>query len=255
MPTYIGNLLVDNAYLGSNPITLMQSTSQSVTLPPVIDGLYFYLDSRNYESGSNVWWPSYNATGDISAKGVLTGSVLPTYTTASSFQLTQFQAIDVSASLNFGLLQTYVDYTVFIVGRQNGLSTDKHGRLLNSKSNRNWLLGTFGTSSQAMNTNGTWVFGPANAYDTKWRVHTATLTAGVSASYYVNGIRTGSLATGNYLAGPLGFGINTGSFCNGTAGGGENNTCEIADIVVYNKALSASQIATVSTYLGARYGV
>ena len=58
-----------------------------------------------------------------------------------------------------------------------------------------------------------------------------------------------------YTAGPRGLGINTGSFCNGPAGGGENNTCEIADIVVYNKALSASEIASVSTYLGSRYGV
>ena len=254
------------AYLGSTPLNYgtFIIEDKPVTLNPTPDeflptaSLSGWLSAATYTSTDSWYSRQGNATASLS------GSVPPSwksdfggifnYTTASNSTITG-PIPDVINTL------TGSNYTIFVIGRQSGSASDYHGRML-SAGLSNWLLGTYGGGGAAgtaefnnafwpwRGTSGGFTIQSGSIYDTEWRVHTA-LKNSTTASYYLNGQfiaqTTGISATSD---GPQDLGVNKnfGTF-------NELNQMDIGDIVVYNRALSPSEIETVYSVISPRFGL
>lgn len=258
MPLYLGNKLVTQIGLGSRPVGLVDNKLYSAL--PAQGSIVTYMDASNYTSGDKWYATIGNITGSLNGSG----SILPTYSTDSggTFTFSQYQTLHLTGSTSLN----YVDssqYTVVYAGRFAGTAGDYHGRTLNSLGKRaagnttNWQMGpenSGGTNYTTAFYNGTYyVYGPANStYDTTWRIYTA-VGANTNSGFYLNGEVLTSGSSGNQ--GFNGLGINTGSFCNGTAGGGSNNTCAVGDIIVYNKALTPDEVRQVFNAFRSNYNL
>lgn len=140
------------------------------------------------------------------------------------------------------------DNTVFLVARQLGSS----GRILSGYGN-NWLLGWWSTREDQYYANG-WVNNPATAVTTAMRCYVGDGTvAGDQWSFWRGrtNINTNSIAGSQ---GPNGL-VLGGGYMISTNGldQGEHSTCEIAEVIVYDRRLTAVERATVVDYLDRRY--
>lgn len=266
---YVGNTIINDFYLGNQKIDdVFTFDSASITTT----NLLAWFRPESYTSGSSTWL-SY--TGSVAATASLNGATsLPKWNnTTASFRFTDTQTLNVEPRASFDL--NNVDYTIIVAGRFQGTASDKHGRLLVSMTHgvtstnltRNWFLGTYDDGTEKTNafyTYGTtggagWVYGPTGSYDTTWRIYggSADITGGSTLlQYYVDGQFVSSSeysVTGNI--GPRSVGINTGSFCGGTAGGAENNNCEVGDILIYNRQLTEGEIKSIYRSLSSKYGL
>jgi hypothetical protein len=133
--------------------------------------------------------------------------------------------------------------TVFVVSRLTG---GTNSRVLTAYYN-NWLLGHWGGYINPYYAEG-WVYFPVSAADTVWRIHMGDWGGPSNdlAATYSNGtvLTSGSSAA---AAGPKGLGINFQ--------GGEPSTCEAAEIIVFNRLLSATERNLIHTYLGQKWGI
>jgi hypothetical protein len=133
--------------------------------------------------------------------------------------------------------------TVFVVSRLTG---GTNSRVLTAYYN-NWLLGHWGGYINPYYAEG-WVYFPVSAADTVWRIHMGDWGGPSNdlAATYSNGtvLTSGSSAA---AAGPKGLGINFQ--------GGEPSTCEAAEIIVFNRLLSATERRLIHTYLGQKWGI
>jgi hypothetical protein len=263
---FLGNTEIIQSFVGDVPVLI----NPFKVFPYPTQDLLFYLSGEDYNGSGN--WFSVNGSKPI------TGSFFGAPTYNSSVGTFSFTEVDGMICEPFNVINMSGEFydgkktvgTVFLVGRFTGSINAKHGRMLvgqthgapNTSLTRNWFLGTY-SSSQAFNEvyhnpGDGFVYGPTGSYDTNWRVYTATFDEDTNTSkYYLNGIFvTSSFVTG--LNSPLGFaglGVNTGSFMNGTGGGGENSNSEIAEIMVYNAVLSDDNISEIASYLGQRFGI
>jgi len=135
--------------------------------------------------------------------------------------------------------------TVFVVSRYTSSSTNTN-RALTAYYN-NWLLGHWGSLVNPYYAEG-WVYYPPNAADTVWRMYMGDWGGPSNdlAAVYSNGtvLNSGSTVA---AAGPKGLGINFQA--------GEPSTCEAAEIIVFNRLLSATELKQVHTYLGQKWGI
>lgn len=134
-------------------------------------------------------------------------------------------------------------YTVLYVARQNGPT---RGRLLSGFGN-NWLLGWWcGSKSQGYFEG--WVAGNGSCgispTDSNVYLYTVVGTGSLS-TVFENGRQIAS--NGNGVAGPNGLtlGINNSEF----------SDADIAEIIVYSKALSPDERHQVESYLAQKYGI
>ena len=138
-------------------------------------------------------------------------------------------------------------YTIFGVTRLTGTT---NARVLTTQyvpsAGGNWLLGHHGGTVNDYYAEG-WVYNSATSADTAWRIFMGDWSGSSTdlANLYSNGtaIATNSSAAS---AGPIGLGINVNS---------ETSTCEAAEIVVFNRVLSATERKQVNTYLGQKWGI
>ncbi len=137
-------------------------------------------------------------------------------------------------------------YSIFVVSRLTGTT---NGRVLTANpgnASSNWLLGHHGGTVNDYYAEG-WIYDSATAADTTWRIFMGDWDRVPDlASLYVNG---SALATNSSAAngGPYSLGIN--------ANGGERSTCEAAEIIVFNRRISATERKQVHTYLGQKWGI
>jgi len=138
-------------------------------------------------------------------------------------------------------------YSVFVVDRYTSPSSGT-GRILTSNSGlNNWLLGHWASEVNKYYANG-WVYQTYAAIDTNWKLYLGDW--GGSSNNVANFYGAGTaLATNSTFAtaGPWGLGINANS--------GERSNCEAAEIIVFNRLLTATERRLVHTYLGQKWGI
>ncbi len=137
--------------------------------------------------------------------------------------------------------------TVIYVGKQTGGANQ---RVLTSVGN-NWLLGFWNGAKNVAYLNG-WVAGAgvpgSPATDTSWHVYSAVETGSLS-SVYGDGTLLASNASG--VAGPNGISIGCWAFSGVT----ECSNADVAEVLVYNSALSGNDRAAIENYLNRKYAL
>jgi hypothetical protein len=142
---------------------------------------------------------------------------------------------------------TYTTSTVFVVSRYVAGTNQRVLTCNLDSSGGNWLLGHWGGYVNQYYAEG-WVSYQVYGNDTVWRVYMGDYS-GVNtdlANIYSNGtaIVTNSTAASGGLRK---LGVNYFS--------GEMSTCEVAEIVVFNRVLSTAERRLVDTYLGQKWGI
>jgi hypothetical protein len=142
---------------------------------------------------------------------------------------------------------TYTTSTVFVVSRYVAGTNQRVLTCNLDSSGGNWLLGHWGGYVNQYYAEG-WVSYQVYGNDTVWRVYMGDYS-GVNtdlANIYSNGtaIVTNSTAASGGLRK---LGVNYYS--------GEMSTCEVAEIIVFNRVLSATERKQVNTYLGQKWGI
>ena len=139
-------------------------------------------------------------------------------------------------------------YTIFGVTRLTGTT---NARVLTTQyvpsAGGNWLLGHWAGYVNQYYAEG-WVAGPyGTAANTAWNIFMGDWSGSSTdlANLYTNGTAIATNSNGA-SAGPIGLGINVNS---------ETSTCEAAEIVVFNRLLSATERKQVNTYLGQKWGI
>jgi hypothetical protein len=214
---------------------------------PVKNGLVMWMDAADdttfsYSSGTTVsQWrdkSGFNYHMGPKVNGptrsvVLNSRKVLAFTTA---QTIGNNTINLSTSAN----------TVFVVSRLTGTT---NGRVLTcnlDSSGNNWLLGHHGGTYNDYYAEG-WV-SDGGSFDTNWRMYMGDWsgTSTDLANLYSNGtaITTNSSAASQ---GPKYLGVNYYS--------NEVSTCEVAEIVVFDRVLSATERKQVNTYLGQKWGI
>lgn len=111
--------------------------------------------------------------------------------------------------------------------------------------NNNWLLAHHDTTWGDYYAEG-WVYGGSAESDTVWRMYTGT--GNVSTDTWQVYADTALLASNNFGAqGPNGWNLNSQY--------GQYSTCQIANLLVYNRVLTADEIAQVFNAYRGRYGI
>jgi hypothetical protein len=139
-------------------------------------------------------------------------------------------------------------YTIFGVTRLTGTT---NSRVLNTQyvpsTGGNWLLGHWAGYVNQYYAEG-WVSGPyGTAANTDWNIFMGDWSGSSTdlANLYTNGTAIATNSNGA-SAGPIGLGINVHY---------ETSTCEAAEIIVFNRVLSATERKQVHTYLGQKWGI
>ena len=221
-----------------------QNKSYPTTDLPVKGGLVMWMDAADdatfsYSSGTTVsQWrdkSGYNyhmtpVTAGPTRNAFLNSRKVLAFTTSQNI-----------VSLSF-TMETSAN-TIFVVSRLTGTT---NARVLTAYYN-NWLLGHWGGLVNPYYAEG-WVYYSSNSADTVWRIHMGDWGGSSNnlAATYSNGtvLTNGSTAA---AAGPKGLGINIS--------GTEQSTCEVSEIVVFNRVLSTAERRLVHTYLGQKWGI
>ena len=133
------------------------------------------------------------------------------------------------------------DYTVFIVDQYSGAL---HGRTLQSRDvGVNWLIGKW-ANRNAHYANG-FVFEAGNGN------HSTTIGEGIgyanNSTYVINGTNVTNSGAPTGSPGHLGLG-SSGTF-------NEPSNADVAEIIIYDRALSLYERREVGTYLQSKYGI
>ena len=219
---------------------------------PVKNGLVMWMDAADdttfsYSSGTTVTqWRDKSGfnyhmvpkSGGPTRSSVLNSRKVLAFTTA---QTIGNDVIDLSSTTS----------TVFVVSRY---VTGTNQRVLTcnlDSGGGNWLLGHWGGYINQYYAEG-WVSYQVYGGDTVWRMYMGDYSgppAGVNtdlANIYNNGtaIVTNSTAASGGLRK---LGVNYYS--------GEMSTCEVAEIIVFNRVLSTAERNSIHTYLGQKWGI
>jgi len=149
-----------------------------------------------------------------------------------------------STSHNFDSLK---EYTVFAVARYTGGDNER----VISSATRNWLLGYNSNGDERFYAE-SWVHnaGTANA---EWHVHAGHINsdADPKAGFWKDGVNLVTDGTGshdsNYTIGRLALG--------GYRLDNQESKCEIAEVLIYNRVLSAAEFGRLGLYLSWKYGL
>ena len=255
---YLGTIPFNDSsyYVGNTNVSLQVA---NVPYPISTASLVFWLDGETFVTGTN-WISTF---GDIT--GSMIGATPVKASTANggvvNFTTSSAMIITGSNPLNF----TSSAYTIFVATRYSGSSVDRHGRLLDARSN-NWLFPTYGGGggggdteySSAWYNTTDFIIISGSIYDTEWRISTGVRDiANVSASFFLNGNFVVNAANDTTTKGFNGLAINKGAAGDGSVNPatGEVTQCDVGDIILYNRVLSNQEILDVTNVLRGRYGI
>ncbi len=142
-----------------------------------------------------------------------------------------------ATATNFG-----TPYTIFTISKMNGGATN---RLISSYST-NWLMGYHGGSVNDIYANG-WVYNPSAAAGTSVNLHTVTGTGGITTLY---NCATAYGGNGAGVSGPGRLRLNGWS-----TGLGETSNGDVAEVIMYNRVLTAAELQGVRNYLSNKYNM
>ena len=212
---------------------------------PVKNGLVMWMDAADdttfsYSSGTTVSQWRDKSGFNYHMVPISAG---PTRSSAlNSRKVLAFTTAQSIGSLSF-TVETSAN-TVFVVSRLTGAT---NARVLAAYYN-NWLLGHWGGWVNAYYAEG-WIAYNAGTADTVWRMYMGDWGGASNdvANAYSNGTLITNQGTSAASAGPKGLGINIS--------GTEQSTCEVAEIILFNRILSDTERKLVHTYLGQKWGI
>jgi hypothetical protein len=206
----------------------------------VMNGLTNYFDASNIKSypGSGTTWYNLIPGG---VNGTLTNG--PTYSSANGGVI----VLDgINDYIYIPLNLSTSNYT--IMGAARYVVAGGNGRTFSALSN-NWLMGHWNTESNKYYAEG-WVSGYyVGPYDNLWGCYAATGEYTTDSwQLYRDGVSVVGPNNGG-SSGPNGFAI--GSY----AGIGEFSNSHISNLLVYNRALTATEVSQNFNALRGRYGI
>ena len=145
------------------------------------------------------------------------------------------------------------NYTVLALARYTGGDNER----VISSTGRNWLFGFHGGYEDRWHAEG-WIYGdpagPAQTATTNWRLYAGTVgpaTSNPPATFWRDGyvLTTNSYGSGdaNYYIGQLELGAYGGS--------NETSRCEVSEVLIFNRVLTAAELNAVGGYLTSKYGL
>lgn len=215
----------------------------TASFPSTVTGLQLWLDANDSRTitSSGTTLTAWNNKSSVSKTITLRGSPQ-----IISNALNGRTGIRFTTSDGFRETTNYsAPVTVAYVGKLTG---GTNSRMLQSVNN-NWLLGAWGGHINQAYFEG-WVSGPYGyTADTTVRFYTATIGgSGVNSIVYSN---TSSLASNQGgITGPNGITIN-----HSVIGSAEYSTCELYELVIYNKILSTTERFNLWNYFLAKWSV
>jgi hypothetical protein len=205
----------------------------------VTNGLVMYVDAANKQSypGSGTAWSDLTRNAHNIDLG-------PSVTFVNSFGgVLNFAEDGNGFGRNTSMNLAASNYTVISFIRKNVAGND--GRTVTSYYN-NWLLGHHDTTYGDYYAEG-WVNdASAPQSDTTWRMFTGTGNiSGDVYQLYINDSKIAENSGGNQ--GPIGWNLNNQY--------GQYSNCQIANLICYNRVLSAAEVAQNFNALRGRFGV
>jgi hypothetical protein len=243
-----------------------QNKSYPTTDLPVKAGLLLWLDAAddttfNYSTGTEVSQWRDKSGNNFHANQATTAQQPSRSTVVNSRKSVNFTSANGDfMRVNSGMVFTNsVTAIVFIKpGTQNNAYADILDQDHSMDGYNGWVIQRNNTASQwlvwlANEANTTWLNTNAISY-TDNTSQIVTLRKGSSTlTLYSNGTSSGDVAVANQQIRQANyFGLNIGYW---RAGGGRYYNGEICEIVVYNRALSLTELNQVHTYLGQKWGV
>jgi hypothetical protein len=196
---------------------------------------YARYEAINFNPLTKIWLDSSgNARNTQSGRITGTPTVVTTIENQNASTLS-FKAVQgtPSDSIRFdNSILTDGNYTLFNVARYTGGS---RGRIITSDYT-NWLSGFWNNNSGVAYHNG-WVTQVENRHETDW-----VLSTDFAQNYRSNGVSRGAGA-GDSILPPL------------VINNGENSNFQIAEILIFDRKLTITEIEQVERYLAAKYGL
>ena len=245
LETMIGNNAYDNYEPDTNTVGLwhLDENNQSNTLP-VTSGLSLWVKADSItglaDGAAVSSWADLSGNGRNMAQA--TGSKQPVYKVniVNGLPIVRFTAATFQQLTNATNFASPI--SVFYVGKQTG---GANGRVLTSVTN-NWLLGFWSGARNQGYFDG-WVTPSGSpATDTNWHVFSAVETGSLSSVY---GDGTLVASNGNGVTGPNGLAIG----CFGVSS--ECSNTDVAEVIIYNGALSDSDRGKIESYLNSKYAI
>ena len=206
--------------------------------PTSITGGILWLDASTFTQANSTvvnTWPSASPLYSL----YMTGSG-----TINTGILNGLRVMYVPTNQNWSLSTGYTtnSYTMFFVSRQTG---GANGRVFICNGNR--LYGYWGGYKNELYTEG-WLTGQTTSSDTAWDIYTIVRNSSGGGFFSRYGVNISTYSSSG--AGMDGFYINTGGCC-----GGETSNSQIAEVLIYNIDLSATNCSVVEGYLAWKWGL
>jgi hypothetical protein len=200
--------------------------------PPISSGLFAWHEASTI-SGST--WPDSSGNGRNAS--VASGTVSLVSTTGNGASRTFFTLSGTpSSKINFGSGVLPATYTLFHVARYTG---GTKARIFDGVG-VNWLSGFWGGNSGVAFHNG-WISAVSDSHGNSW-----VLSTDQNSLYRSNGVTRGS--SGGTASAPL-------TIVNGMHGASEGSDWMVAEVIVYDRTLSASEYQAVELWLSSKYGI
>ncbi|MFM8335040.1 MAG: glycine-rich domain-containing protein, partial [Opitutaceae bacterium] len=215
--------------------------TSAVTDPGSLSGLYSRFKANDYNGAAKVW-PDSSGNGRNITSARIGGSPTLANSAAGNGNAVSFPVVAGGTSTSIRYTTAILpSYTLFTVARYSGGS---RGRIFNGDG-QNWLAGFYGGMRGVAHFNG-WLSNSSSNLGTvtHWLASTSYPSGGTSY-YRADGVERGS--GGSYHSLPL-LVTNTGS-------NAEASDYEIAEVLIYDRVLTSSEIAAVERYIGVTYGL
>lgn len=248
MLQYSPRIITDSLVMCVDP---SQNKSYPTTDLPVKDGLIMWMDAADdttfsYSSGTTVSQWRDKSGFNYHMVPVSAGPTRNAFLNSKKvIACTTSQQIG-NSSINL----VSSPYTIFCVTRLTGTTNSRVlSNAYTGATGTNWLLGHWGGWVNQYYAEG-WVTGPyspGSVANTAWNVFMGDWSGASTdlANLYTNGTAITTNSNGAN-AGPLGLGINVSS---------EVSTCEAAEVIVFNRVLTAVERRLINTYLGQKWGI
>ena len=204
--------------------------------------LYARYQADNYDTTTNVWRDSYSSTRDIPSASITTTGLSKETVSNNGHQFNVIHGTP-STQIQFLCNSGLTSYTLFNVARYTGLGAK--GRILSTDrscdATANFLSGFWGQNSGMAFHNDWLTNNNADIHGTDWVVSSDSYQI-----YRSNGVSRVVSAIGSSDLPSLSI----NRFENAI---NEKSDFMIADVIIFNKQLSLSQITTIENYLMAIY--
>lgn len=206
-------------------------------------GLLVYIDAGNITSYSGTGTTVFDLSGN-GTNGTLVNS--PTHSATTNGGVWTFNGSNSYISIPTNISAT--NYTVIASARYDGGAAR---RRTISSSGTNWLMGHYFSKSLAyyVSDAGGWIqaSGGTGTFDTSWRIYAGTKSS-TTFQLYANNVLglTGTAANGT---GPNGILLGGDTIYN------EMSNCQVGFLLVYNRALSTTEMTQVYDAFRGRYNL